>query len=91
MVGHAGDPETSGPMGQGGFYRLFVHCLRAEMSFRCRPALPGEKCLLDLLRSVLHKYKILSSNTYIAKKKESIHIVTKVSFSHFHNKPFFLT
>jgi hypothetical protein len=44
-----GDPETGGPMGQD----FFVYCLRVEMSFRCRQALPGKKCLLDLLQSVL--------------------------------------
>jgi hypothetical protein len=33
-----------------GFYSLFLHCLRAEMPFRCKQAFPREeKCLLDLL------------------------------------------
>jgi hypothetical protein len=36
-----------------GFYSLFLHCLRAEMPFRCKQAFPREKCLLSLLRSVL--------------------------------------
>jgi hypothetical protein len=42
------------PVGSG-FYSLFLHCLRAEMPFRCKQAFPREeRCLLDLLRSVLH-------------------------------------
>jgi hypothetical protein len=32
-----------------GFYSLFLHCLRAEMPFRCKQAFPREKCLLDHL------------------------------------------
>jgi hypothetical protein len=39
-----------------GFYSLFVHCLRMEMPFRCRWAFLGkEKCLLDLLPSILQE------------------------------------
>jgi hypothetical protein len=33
-----------------GFYSLFLHCLRAEVPFRCKQAFPREeKCLLDHL------------------------------------------
>jgi hypothetical protein len=32
-----------------GFYSLFLHCLRAEMPFRCKQAFPREKYLLDHL------------------------------------------
>jgi hypothetical protein len=39
-----------------GFYSLFLYCLRAEMPFRCKQSFPRvEKCLLDLLWSVLHQ------------------------------------
>jgi hypothetical protein len=35
----------------------FLHCLRAEVPFRCRQAFPREeKCLLDLLQSVLPSF-----------------------------------
>jgi hypothetical protein len=35
---------------------LFMHCLRAEIPFRCKRVFPREeKCLLDLPQSVLHK------------------------------------
>jgi hypothetical protein len=37
-----------------GLYSLFLHCLRAEMPFRCKHAFPKEeKCLLDLQQNVL--------------------------------------
>jgi hypothetical protein len=53
-----GDPKPViqwARMGSG-FCSLFWHCLRAEMPFRCKQAFPrGEKCLLDLLQSVLQK------------------------------------
>jgi hypothetical protein len=39
-----------------GFYSLFLHCLRAEMPFRCKQAFPKEENCLDLLQSVLHNY-----------------------------------
>jgi hypothetical protein len=45
-----GDPK---PGGEWGFI-AFLHCLMAEMPFRCKQAFPREeKCLLDLLHSVL--------------------------------------
>jgi hypothetical protein len=38
------------------FCSLVLHCLREEMPFRCKQAFSKEeKCLLDLLRSVLQK------------------------------------
>jgi hypothetical protein len=40
---------------ESGFYSLFLHCLRAEMPFRRKQVFPKEeKCLIDILRSVLH-------------------------------------
>jgi hypothetical protein len=49
-----GDLETGGPVGQGrewGFI-AFLHCLMAEMPFRCKWEFPRkEKCLLDHLSS----------------------------------------
>jgi hypothetical protein len=47
-----GDPETSDPVGQGGEWGFiaYLHCLMAEMLFRCKQAFPREeKCLLDHL------------------------------------------
>jgi hypothetical protein len=53
--GIQGDPETGDPMGRGrewGFIAYFLHCLRAEMPFRCKQAFPREeKCLIDHLSS----------------------------------------
>jgi hypothetical protein len=56
-----GDPETGDPVGQGGDWGFiaFLHCLMAEMPFRCRRAFPREeKCLLDLPWSVLQLVEI---------------------------------
>jgi hypothetical protein len=53
-------------MGVGGigFYSLFVHCLRTEMRFRYRWTFPGgEKCLLDLLQSILHIFNCSFSSS----------------------------
>jgi hypothetical protein len=47
-----GDLETDDPLGQGGEWGFiaYLHCLRAEMPFRCKQAfLREEKCLLDHL------------------------------------------
>jgi hypothetical protein len=47
-----GNPETSGPLGQVGnwVFIVFLHCLRAEMSLRCKQKFPGEeRCVLDHL------------------------------------------
>jgi hypothetical protein len=47
-----GGPETCDPMGQGGEWGFiaFLHCLLAEMPFRCKREFPREeKCLLDYL------------------------------------------
>jgi hypothetical protein len=42
-------------LGIGFIAFFFVYYLRAEVPFGCRQAFPGkEKCLLDLLQSVLH-------------------------------------
>jgi hypothetical protein len=46
------------PVGGRGWWGVgfiaFLHCLMAKMPFRCKGAFPREeKCLLDLLRSVL--------------------------------------
>jgi hypothetical protein len=47
-----GDLDTGDPVGQGeewGFI-AYLHCLMAEMPFRCKGAFPKEeKCLLDHL------------------------------------------
>jgi hypothetical protein len=58
MVRNAGGPGNRWSCGSGWELRFaasfFVYCLRAEEPFRCRQAFPGkEKCLLDLLLSVL--------------------------------------
>jgi hypothetical protein len=47
-----GDPETGDPLDQGGErgFIAYLHCLMAEMPFRCKWAFPrDEKCLLDHL------------------------------------------
>jgi hypothetical protein len=52
MRGHAGDPETDGPMGQVGDWVIvaFLYCLRVEMSLRCKQKFPRKKKgLLDQL------------------------------------------
>jgi hypothetical protein len=42
--GHAGDQETGGPVVrlEIGFYSIFVYCLRAKMSLRCRQTFLGK-------------------------------------------------
>jgi hypothetical protein len=65
-----GDPETSDPVGQGGEWGFiaYLHCLMAEMPFRCKLAFPREeKCILDLLRSVLQSFS--PSQTHMLKAK----------------------
>jgi hypothetical protein len=47
-----GDPESSDPVGHGGEWGFiaYLHCLMAEMPFRCKQVFPREeKCLLDHL------------------------------------------
>jgi hypothetical protein len=59
---NAGGPGNQWSCGSGwgvGFYSLFLHCLRAEMPFRCKQAFPREeKCLLDLPRSALQNDRL---------------------------------
>jgi hypothetical protein len=50
--GMQGDPETGDPVGQVGdwVFIAFLHCLRTEMSLRCRQRFAGKEwCLLDHL------------------------------------------
>jgi hypothetical protein len=50
--GHAGGPETGGPVGEVGnwVFIAFFYCLRVEMSLRGKQKFPGKKkCLLGQL------------------------------------------
>jgi hypothetical protein len=68
ILENAGGPETGDPMAQGGEWGFiaYLHCLMAEMPFRCKQAFPREeKCLLDLLRSVLQSFNTECSKEWI--------------------------
>jgi hypothetical protein len=54
-----------------GFYSLYLHCLMAEMPFRCKQAFPREKCLLDLCRTILTLIILTKSDVLITSKSNN--------------------
>jgi hypothetical protein len=83
-----GDPETGDPVGQGGEWGFiaYLHCLRAEMSLRCRQAFPREeRCLLDSYHllgppavrfSVLHSPLSMVTRTAVRDRDNEVYSVT---------------
>jgi hypothetical protein len=54
-----------------------LHCLRVEMPFRCKQAFPRkEKCLLDLLPSVLKSPLSVIMLTALRDRDDEVHSVT---------------
>jgi hypothetical protein len=69
-----GDLETSDPMGQGGEWGFiaFLHCLMAEMPFRCKWAFPKEeRCLLDHLSPFGTSCSLSFSPSYMLDKSST--------------------